>query len=201
MRYEIQVQVQAVHGIAIFDENMNKPKVLGQVSCIVGFSRNKVGKKSQPSLPIRRRGENKIGCCTGYCAQFPRNAEKLVLDTKLNHSDNKTFEVSVMLSRGSKQILLGISSLKFVSAVLEANIDLPIHLIGSSRAIEIVNSSKTRYHRTFFGKEEVRHSFFQSNPYNINYDGVKCVCFTGGDNDRRYSLNKNAFIRLKVRKS
>ena len=200
MKYQIQVEVDAVHGIAVFDENMMLSKSQGQVSCVVGLSRNRCGMKSSPSLPLRRRHRqsgNAHDYDTGFSAKWPRNTEKLVLDTKLNNHKQKTFEVSIMLSRGSEQILVGIASLKFISTVLETEIDIPIHLISSTRAVQILHSSKTRGRTTFLGRNEVRDSFFQSNPYTVN-NGIRTVSFKGGDSKRKYALNKGAYINLKV---
>jgi hypothetical protein len=197
MKYEIRVELEEVCGIAVFDENMTDAKIKGQVSCVVGLSRNKCGVMSLPSLPLRER-KRQVDSHIGFRALWHRNSDPLTLETKLNNYKQKTFEVAVMLSRGSEQILVGIASLKFTSTVFETEINIPIHLIGSSKAVQINHCSKTRGQKRLLGKEDERDSFFQSNPYTIN-DGIRTVCFRGGDSRRKYSLSKRAFIKLKVR--
>jgi len=121
----------------------------------------------------------------------------LILDTKLNNKMQKTFELSIMLDRGKEQILIGLSSLKFLSTVLETELDIPIHTIASKTAIQILVNAKTRARKRFMRKAEMNDSFFQSNPYSIIH-GIKTVSFRGGDNERKYALEKGAFIRIKV---
>ena len=194
----VQVKVDAVNGIAVFDKDMNMIQESGkaskgQVSCVVGLSRHKCGIKTAPSLPIRQ--PHKIPF-TGYGAKWPKNSDALTLETKLK-GDSKLFELAVMLSRGNEQILLGIASLKFICAVLETEIDIPIHLIGSNKAIAISKNAKTRVESKFLRKGDVKDSFFQSNPFSMD-GGIKTVSFEGGDNGRKYAFNHGAFISLKV---
>ena len=198
MKFEVKVKVDEVCGFAVFDENMSDSKIKGQVSCIVGLSRHKRGMMSQPSLPLQER-KYQVEDHISFRAMWYRNSDDLRLDTKLNNLKQKTFELSVMLSRGSEQILVGVASLKFTSTVFETEVHVPIHLIGSSKAIDIVSASKTRCQKKFLGKEEQRDSFFQSNPSTIN-NGVRTVGFKGGDSKRRYGLVRGAFIKLKVRR-
>jgi hypothetical protein len=199
MNYEITAKVCSVSGISVFDRNMKAiedsgSRSKGQVTCVVGLSRNKFGMKTFPSLPLRQvkgteyRGNNAVW---GYY-------NPLTLDKRLNHKEYKTFEVSIMLSRGKEQILIGVASLKFASAVIETEVDVPIHLIGSSKAIQILTNAKTGGKKKMFGKSECKDSFFQSNPYTM-INGVRTVSFLGGDDGRKYALDKGSFIRLKVR--
>ncbi len=197
MKYEVKVKLEEVCGISVFDDTMMNAKILGQVSSVVGFSRNKCGIMSQPSLPLRER-INQIDDQTDFGAIWHKESDALTLETKLNNYRQKTFEVSIMLSRGSERILIGVASLKFISTVFETEVNIPIHLIGSPKAVEISYSCKTRGQKKFLGKHEDKDSFFQSNPYTIN-DGVRTVCFKGGDSKRRYGLIKGAYIKLKVR--
>jgi hypothetical protein len=77
-----------------------------------------------------------------------------MLDAKLNNGKRKTFEVSIMLARGKEHILIGIASLKFVSVLMETEIDIPIHLIASLKAVEINTNAKTRGKAKVFGKSD-----------------------------------------------
>ena len=199
MSYIVLAKVCAVSGISIFDENMQviddtgSKMSKGQVNCVVGLSRNKFGMKTFPSLPLRQsKGSN----YKGNSATWPGGSNPLMLDAKLNK--RKTFEVSIMLARGKEHILIGIASLKFVSAVMEAEVDIPIHLIASSKAVEINTNAKTRGDNKLFRKPDNKDSFFQSNPYQMIH-GIRTVDFCGGDNRRKYALDRGAFVRIKVR--
>lgn len=183
----------------MFDKNMKRIEDFGgktskgQISCVVGLSRHHRGVKSEKSLPLRQR---KGSLYKGNAAIWPRETPALSLDTKLNNKKQKTFEISILLDRGKEQIVIGLSSLKFLSTVLETEIDIPIHTIASQTAIQILVNAKTRARRRFIGKSETKDSFFQSNPYTV-ISGIKTVCFEGGDSERKYALDKGAFIRLK----
>jgi hypothetical protein len=200
MNYIAQVKVCAVSGISIFDEDMqviddNRGSSKGQVNCVVGISRNKFGMKTFPSLPLR---QSKGSAYKGNNAVWPGASNPLMLDAKLNNGKRKTFEVSIMLARGKEHILIGIASLKFVSVLMETEIDIPIHLIASLKAVEINTNAKTRGKAKVFGKSDYNDSFFQSNQFEM-IDGIRTVKFCGGDNNRKYALDRGAFVRLKVR--
>lgn len=200
MNHTIQVKISAIYGIAVFDENMRRIEDFGgktskgQISCVVGLSRHRSGTKSEKSLPLR---QSKGSLYRGDGAIWPRNSLPLSLDTKLKtKKKQKTFEISILLDRGKEQILIGLASLKVFDTVLETEVDIPIHTIASKTAIQILVHAKTRARRRFIGKPEIKDSFFQSNPYTM-INGVKTVSFQGGDNERKYALEKGAFIRLK----
>lgn len=199
MNHSVQVKVIAIYGVTVFDKNMKRiddeggRTSKGQVSCVVGLSRNKSGMKSEKSLPLRQKRASPY---KGNGALWPRDTSVLCLDTKLNGKKQKTFEISIMLDRGKEQILIGIASLKFLSTVLETEIDIPIHTIASKSAVQIQTSARTRCRRRMIGRSTIQDSFFQSNPYTV-VNGIRTVSFTGGDNGRRYALDRGAFIRLK----
>ena len=124
--------------------------------------------------------------------------QTLTLKTKFNNLKQKTFEVSVIIVRGREQILIGVASLKFIGAVLETEVEIPIHLIGSTKAIRILSNAKTGGKFKFLRKANVKDCLSHlENPYSVN-DGTKTVSFKGGDNKRKYALDKGAKITLKV---
>ncbi len=164
-----------------------------QLSCVIGLSRNKNGEKSHPSLPIRN-GRAKWSSSKSTSG----HSNDISLETHFGKEQtNKTFEVSVMLSRGNEQVLIGVASLTFLSALLETEVEIPIYPIGSDDAIEISHRAKTRKKRNFLGGDHVQDSYFQSNPF-IKVDGVHAVSFLGGDCDRKYYSERHASIRLRV---
>ena len=51
--------------------------------------------------------------------------------------------------------------------------------------------------KKLFGKTKSKDSFFQSNSFET-VNGIRTVRFNAGDNNRRYALDRGAFVRLKV---
>lgn len=194
MKHLINVEVLSVNGITVCDKDMRSDDFTSiQISCVVGIRRKKEFKKTCPSLPIR-----KTKATWSKTKDRTAKSPMLSIETSLNNKRKKTFEVSILLDRGNEQMLIGIASLVFVSALLETEIEIPINPLGSKRAMEIMNEAKTLNNRGSESEENVNESFFRINPLLNDDDAAQTLSFNGSDSGRIYSVQKSASIRLKV---
>ena len=186
MKHLINLQVLSVKGITVCDKDMKPDDFASiQISCVVGIGRKKELKKTGPSFPVRKTK-----------ATWPKEKDAVIessmlsIETSLNNKRKKNFEVSILLVRGNEQMLIGIASLIFVSALLETEIEIPIYPLGSKRAMEIKNEAKTLKKKGSASK--------QINPFLKDAGAAQTVSFNGSDRGRIYSLQESASIRLKV---